>query len=796
MDESHQISLIKHSENIITFNENILSNINGHDDECVSEEFAKYFSIDNDDIVLLDQSQIILYEVKTVIDRLINQILNRENHERQINRNHCEDSSLHQSVRSTQSDDKQQALLTSIFVSETIQSSNQSTSPYTQFLYHLGFDLCLEQNLNEQNSLTEIQKQTLLQRNQVFHQHRIYTCKHCSFKTDTIHALKYHYLTPHILPNFDSSHHKYHCIYCSFQTFRIPALRRHYGRKHGYQLIPEHSLRRYTCTYCYYESDDKNNFRKHNKRCEIEQTRTRIANNLLAPSDQLNKTNTINQNQSVTKKIPQESIANILQCLNNDHINEPILIESDHDPSSISSSDEDFIVSSDEESFSSIEEQRINNRDLEIVSESRPKQMNSKSTSSLSSSVPSSTSASSTLSSLSKLLLLNATSISSFTPSALNLTKSSLISIQPKPTTLADTYQMCNLCQCYIYTKDYLKHMNEKHQNSLPSTSQTVSTPIPILNNTTNSMNPTITNLTPTLIITKTTPQLSSAIFLLSTTAMNSQSIILNMIKCPWCDTNYEHIDIITGHLMRYHRMTLAAAKVVVAEQMKIQGTSSGQLASFFKKEIEQIQKEFIDKIYWKISQPKVYLHQIETISCYMCQIMVDDLENHFLTLHQIQLATMNTTKQCCLCGFKCDQNKYRSLFEHQLRTHTGVCYSNVLKQFIRFEPPPSPVQSTISKDNDRLILPTSSSTPHGRALVTHTEKKFGCRKCDTSSRLFTFEELVEHLCANHDLNVKLHRRCIICHETYMKGKEYNQHCLEHLKDENPSIKIKRQRII
>jgi hypothetical protein len=58
--------------------------------------------------------------------------------------------------------------------------------------------------------------------------------------------------------------------------------------------------------------------------------------------------------------------------------------------------------------------------------------------------------------------------------------------------------------------------------------------------------------------------------------------------------------------------MTLAVAKVVVAEQMKIQSTSSSALSLMFKQEIEQIQKEFLDKIYWKISQPKVYLHQIE----------------------------------------------------------------------------------------------------------------------------------------------------------------------------------------
>lgn len=59
--------------------------------------------------------------------------------------------------------------------------------------------------------------------------------------------------------------------------------------------------------------------------------------------------------------------------------------------------------------------------------------------------------------------------------------------------------------------------------------------------------------------------------------------------------------------------MTLAAAKVVVAEQMKIQGTSSKELSVLFQQEIEQIQKEFTNKVYWKIAQPKVYLHQLET---------------------------------------------------------------------------------------------------------------------------------------------------------------------------------------
>jgi hypothetical protein len=55
--------------------------------------------------------------------------------------------------------------------------------------------------------------------------------------------------------------------------------------------------------------------------------------------------------------------------------------------------------------------------------------------------------------------------------------------------------------------------------------------------------------------------------------------------------------------------MTLAAAKVVVSEQMKLQGANSGQLSLMFQQEIEQIKKEFNDQPYWKISQPKVYLN-------------------------------------------------------------------------------------------------------------------------------------------------------------------------------------------
>jgi hypothetical protein len=87
--------------------------------------------------------------------------------------------------------------------------------------------------------------------------------------------------------------------------------------------------------------------------------------------------------------------------------------------------------------------------------------------------------------------------------------------------------------------------------------------------------------------------------------------------------------------------MTLAAAKVVVAEQMKIQGTSSSQLSLMFKQEIEQIQKEFIDKIYWKISQPKVYLHQIEN-----CMFLVFVIYNliFLLKFHVLFVIQMLTT--------------------------------------------------------------------------------------------------------------------------------------------------------
>lgn len=110
---------------------------------------------------------------------------------------------------------------------------------------------------------------------------------------------------------------------------------------------------------------------------------------------------------------------------------------------------------------------------------------------------------------------------------------------------------MCNICQCYVYKKDFEIHMKEKHQTAQIQIQPIISTPLTILSTTTNSINTPITCLTPAVITTETLPQLPTAIFLLSTSTTDSQTIKLDMIKCPWCDTNFEHIDIMTGHLMR-----------------------------------------------------------------------------------------------------------------------------------------------------------------------------------------------------------------------------------------------------
>ena len=284
MDEFDGIYSIKS-----TYNEHLLSSANGQNHENISEEFARYFSID-DDVILLDQSEIIFNEVKIVLDELINKIQDRENHRSQIlnflrkhslDFNNEEDCSSNKRVRFNIPDDKQQPPSTHLFVSETLQSTNPSSKPYAQFLYNLGFDLCLEQNPDETNHhLSETDKQTLIKHNQIFHQYPIHSCKYCSFQTNTIHVMDNHYRTPHIYHR-----DKYRCTYCSFHTFRLSELRRHLHRKHQYSLISEPSIRRYQCNYCSYETDEKNHFFKHNKRCQIEQAKTCMANNLLAPSN-------------------------------------------------------------------------------------------------------------------------------------------------------------------------------------------------------------------------------------------------------------------------------------------------------------------------------------------------------------------------------------------------------------------------------------------------------------------------------------------------------------------------------
>jgi hypothetical protein len=296
MDESQRIYVLKNQENKIIFLENSLQTNNEYSNENSPENFAN-FSIDNDDVVLLDPLQVILYDVKIVLNHLIDNVLIHENPQSQIrtlpnkrslnvtNENECLSN---KKVRFNIHDDEHQ-VLNYLFVSETLPSTNQS-KPYTQFLHNLGFDLCLEQNLDDNNYLSQIQKQTLINYNQIFHQYQIYSCKYCSFQTDTIHAMDHHYRTPHTLSNSTYHNDKYRCTYCLFQTFRLPELRRHFEKKHGFTLITEQSFRRYRCTYCSYESDDKNNFMKHNNRCQILQTQTRIANNLLAPYDQLNRT--------------------------------------------------------------------------------------------------------------------------------------------------------------------------------------------------------------------------------------------------------------------------------------------------------------------------------------------------------------------------------------------------------------------------------------------------------------------------------------------------------------------------
>ena len=299
MDKSPTAYSIKNQEERIIFDDiPLLSIDSSEDDENSVEEFAKYFSIDNDDVVRLDESQIILREVKAALECLIDGTLSQENEQSQIT-NLPTKHPLQMSDKGKHFKNKKVRFsipaegrhpLTCSFVCETIHPKTEAR-PYMQFLYNLGFDLCLQQNPNDNNYLTEVNKTLLKKRNAVFHRDHVYSCKYCSFQTDTIHVMDHHYRTPHTLSNLVRYGDKYRCTYCSLQTFRLPELRRHMEKKHGYILTHERPVRRYQCNYCPYESDHKNNLVKHNNRCRIEQERTRMANNLLAPSGQFKRNN-------------------------------------------------------------------------------------------------------------------------------------------------------------------------------------------------------------------------------------------------------------------------------------------------------------------------------------------------------------------------------------------------------------------------------------------------------------------------------------------------------------------------
>jgi hypothetical protein len=300
MDEFHVHHSVNNQEQKITFHDCSLHSIDGN----LPEEYATTFSIDDDDddIIILDQSELIFNEVKDLLNHLINTIHNRENHHSQIvnsTRKHSLDfpndaeCSLNKKVRFNITPDSGQDSFPYLFVSESIDCKNQS-KPYAQFLYQLGFDLCLEGNLISNNSLSNLQQQTLINYNQVFHQYEMYSCKYCSFQTDIIHIMNHHYRTPHTLSNEIYRNDKYRCIYCSFQTFRLNQLRQHSERKHGFILIYEESSRQYSCSYCLYETDERKHFLKHNNRCQIKQTQTRIDNNLLAPFSFLENNSSVN----------------------------------------------------------------------------------------------------------------------------------------------------------------------------------------------------------------------------------------------------------------------------------------------------------------------------------------------------------------------------------------------------------------------------------------------------------------------------------------------------------------------
>lgn len=252
---------------------------------------------DDDDIIILDQSEVFFDDVKDTLNHIVNRIIYQENDSSQMETaavKRSRDASSSQEmgaskkkVRLDGSTDNEH-LFDHVFVSETVKSESRHRTqsqlkPVAAFLYHLGYDICLEQNAPENSSLSTQQRDVLVKFNESFHQNSTYSCKYCSFQTDTVHVMDYHYRTPHTLPNSSRGQDKYRCTYCTYQTFRLAELRRHAERKHQISLVQEPPTHRYSCRFCTYETDDKTSFQKHHKRCRIEQEHVRLANNLLTP---------------------------------------------------------------------------------------------------------------------------------------------------------------------------------------------------------------------------------------------------------------------------------------------------------------------------------------------------------------------------------------------------------------------------------------------------------------------------------------------------------------------------------
>ncbi|CAF0834495.1 unnamed protein product [Didymodactylos carnosus] len=435
-----------------------------------------------------------------------------------------------------------------------------------------------------------------------------------------------------------------------------------------------------------------------------------------------------------------------------------------------------------------------------------------------------------------------------------------------------DLYQSCIVCRRMILKSTYSRHLRLNHNvqsvyglplesvmktpEILPPNSAQLTSPKPVLVLSTPELpssslspashTPGATKPSSNIInnSNKKNPFLTSSPIMLtkpSTSVSNESSNI-----CPWCNKAYNQFVALIGHLMRFHRLSIDSAKDVIAQSTKSGlSTEKNVVSSYnmskedqrkvqFDKEVKRIQTEFIDEFYWKSVAPKCFIYEFKELSCFYCNENVSNLEHHLAFSHKIQMTTLLTNDQCCLCGLRCADTNL-TLLEHQLRVHEGATYSAELKKFIRFQPPPNKTIHSIAQIKSVRALPNVSSkspitlkspsfptstmlinnrtgTPQKNSseiidvqnneqrqrlaqtpkpLSTSTEKKFGCRKCNTGC-LFTFDEMVNHLKIQHVLEVKLLRSCLICQRTFPKGVEYNMHVLEHVKQQNLMLKIKR----